>query len=275
MREFINNIEHYEHLIAREKEGCTLKNINCYFMPSQIDTLIAKKQLSYLATDTVLCIFHDQGIYQRLYLFIDAGAAELDFPQFSETAVTDFPGVNGRLPEKSIKAIEALRKNGFILNDKTYRMVKPLESGEDIIVIPSDDITLYAATIEQRSQIYDVWRGAFDFATNLIPDEIDLIEHIKAGNVLCAFSGDSLIGVVQADIIGEDAFLRHLAVDINYRNKQIGNALRVAWLTLAQDRGAKRCLLWVSGDNEAALNSYTKRGYTFDGRYSEQYIINN
>ena len=270
----IESLARYVEIISRKIDGRVFKNVNCALMPARIETLAVSGRLSHIATGAATYILHENGFYKRLYIYAADDAEEKNFPRFCDAVAADFPGVNGKLPDKSVRAIELLKKAGFSLNDTSRRMVKntipDIETAEPRV----SGVSVRPAKIEHMSQIYGVWGNIFDFAACLIPDEFDLTEQIEAGNVLCAFSGDKIIGVINADIVNENIFIRHLAVDKNHRNMKIGNALRASALALAKERGAKRRFLWVSDHNINATRSYLKRGYEFDGRFTEAYIIN-
>lgn len=64
-----------------------------------------------------------------------------------------------------------------------------------------------------------------------------------------------------------------LVVDPAVRRQGIASALLTGAEELARSRGARKLSLHVLGSNTAALALYERRGYTVEGRYRDEFLI--
>lgn len=79
-------------------------------------------------------------------------------------------------------------------------------------------------------------------------------------------SSSSLLGMGCMWAILEEAHITLLAVHPHYQRQGLGQALLLALLTLACDRGLERATLEVRAANQPALNLYQKFGFKTAGR---------
>jgi ribosomal-protein-alanine N-acetyltransferase len=71
----------------------------------------------------------------------------------------------------------------------------------------------------------------------------------------------NIAGYAGLMVTGETADIQTLAVAPDYQRRHIGTALLIALIDEATRRGARRLLLEVRADNEAALALYTQQGF--------------
>ena len=82
---------------------------------------------------------------------------------------------------------------------------------------------------------------------------------------------DSLVGIGCLWAILEEAHITILAVHPYYRHQGLGQALLIALLVAANERGLERATLEVRASNWAALSLYQKFGFKTAGRRRRYY----
>ena len=148
MNKYIRDIEHFERLVVRGKELYGAKNINCYLMPDDIESLTKNKKIQYCETCSGIWILHNaHEEYTRLYLFLNPDVL-LILPELPANVVTDFVGINNKLPDKCQKVVEKLLFTGFTPKASSLRMSKTLKSDDEIEEFCPADYTVSNAHIE-------------------------------------------------------------------------------------------------------------------------------
>ena len=158
-----------------------------------------------------------------------------------------------------------------VLAGRGYREVAPT------LVLVRDDLDGEAASFESEGLACTV---------NEVPDEdwlarwLDVktsapVDHGRASTLLTgaralylSARGESgTVGVVRAALVDDWVGLSCLAVAARARRRGIGRALTRAALAEAAARGARRAFLQVEESNEAAVEMYTRLGFTPAERY--------
>ncbi len=80
-----------------------------------------------------------------------------------------------------------------------------------------------------------------------------------------------IAGYLVLQVIGADAEIQSLAVDLRWRRRGLGNTLLEDTLALAAGRGLERIFLEVRSGNLAAQQFYLRRGFEIFGRRSRYY----
>jgi len=93
----------------------------------------------------------------------------------------------------------------------------------------------------------------------------ELARTISGGRYFAAEQDAELLGYAGVAFTGDDAHLQTLAVADQARGRGVGAELLTAVLAEAAAQAARRCLLEVRADNEAALHLYVGAGFRLLG----------
>ena len=272
--EHIKDLDLYNELLKKAKKTKGAVNINCFLMPNDIQKAIDEGDLYFEENTAGVCIYINRKVFYQLYLVINP-EVKIDITKLDLPIICEFPGVN-TLPDKCLKAIEVLKNNGFVNNATTKRMAMSYQPEGKVLDEPKRGYTIELAKEHHAADIIKLWEQTFDPCVNLLPGKEELIQEITKENVLCAIDeDDNLIGVLQGEFARGNAFIWHQAVDPKMRGHQIGKALSQAYFDKAYQKGITKHLLWVVLDNKGSINFHSKFGYAFDGKFSEQYLLNN
>lgn len=263
------SIEHFQGLISDAKEHCGAVNINSFLLAEDICKMISDKSLFFLRTASGVLVFREAPLYYQMYMYINT-AKPFEPIMADKPIITEFPGMS-QLSEKSAGAVAVLTNAGFIHSSTSRRMTA------DISALPlpeekSEYKVITASPIHAR-EIWEIWLEAFDPFINLLPSYDELIKEIAQENVICAIDSDGVVcGVLQMQFSKSTGFIWHEAVSSKKRGKRIGHLLSRAYFKEGLKRNISRHMLWVV-EGTASDAFHSKLGYSFDGKFSQQYIL--
>lgn len=81
----------------------------------------------------------------------------------------------------------------------------------------------------------------------------------------------AIISYICLSVLLDEAQILNIAVDSNYRNRNVGRQLMQYAAATAVERGARTLLLEVRQSNEAAIALYEKLGFSRDGIRKKYY----
>ena len=269
----VRNLDHLEKLIRDAKNEYGFKNINCFLMPDDVELLLARGTLLFSATDAGLHIFNTQGSYYQLYLYLDSANPRIDIEPLDVEVVTDFPGMNEKLPVKFEPIINALEDAGFQYNVTSVRMTRSICPLDEIDYPLIEGFRMMVAKPQDKQRILELWSPALDSASNSMPGNIELDMLINRGNIILGLGNDTIIAAVQAEIKDNGYYPRHLAVDPIMRGKHIGTTMLLAAPHYLTEKSGVFATHWVQTKNAPSLAMCEKSGYCLDGRFLKQYVL--
>lgn len=90
------------------------------------------------------------------------------------------------------------------------------------------------------------------------------------GHLACSGTGE-ICGFLVGQCLGDDAEILTVGVAPQLRRQGIARALLLDFVTRAGEAGARRVVLEVAADNEAALALYRVLGFVYEGKRQNYY----
>ena len=100
------------------------------------------------------------------------------------------------------------------------------------------------------------------------------IDNKSAIYIVALNADDEVIGYTGAWVVMDETHITTIAIRPDCRGRKLGQALMVALLDLARQRGSTRATLEVRPSNAVALGIYTKFGFHAVGRRKAYYSNN-
>lgn len=171
--------------------------------------------------------------------------------------------VDNRLQVASDK-IQAVDNRSQVVNDKIQAVDNRLQVAGDKIQVVDNK----GKMADNSKKIVDFLKKNFSPITGCIPSLNQLKQDMAKGYVLQASIGEDIIGVLHFQQNGNNAEIKHLAVDEAYRGRKIAARL----LENYEKRiTAKQQIVWTGTENQKAQKLYQKFGYQKDGFVASVY----
>ena len=185
-----------------------------------------------------------------------------------------YPGID--LPEDTVmeipqkttqpnKAAEYWARNGFNTAFERIRLTRPVGEASAAAYDAGVGVDIFPAMAENYEDVRALLWGSFDHRTGCLPDDDELKESIKRGEVLIVKVANSVGGVLRAIEKLASAEIRQLAVREDLRGTGLSHKLVRAFT--ARFAGKKQ-IVWVRDGYTAAIKTYTATGFAPDGRRS-------
>ena len=267
MRLFDNFNEYKEKIqIVTENK---LKNINCFYLPQEVIQLIKEKRLFYMANDDIFQILEENENYFKVCFY---SKDEVNFIKFNTTkpVLVDLP-YNNKKNEKFVNIEKKLKKQGFVLNCESSRMVKLDHETKKI-----DDNIFKNYTIEKIKEsdicfVLEIWKENFDMIKNLLYGKEELLKHIE-DIYICKDEKNKIVGAMEIVINGKTGWIQKIAIDKKCQGRGIGSYMEIFYINLCNSLGINKFLLYTLDDDYKAQNFHKKFGFSFDGKHNCQYI---
>ena len=118
--ERVQNIEHFDGLIAAQKKRTGAQNLNCFLLAPEIEKAARADRLLYEENDAGAVFFLDKGRFYNAYLFINIQIPSVVQGK-EKPLVVELLG-NHALSPKLQKAETWLLDAGFLRNSSSRRM---------------------------------------------------------------------------------------------------------------------------------------------------------
>ena len=262
----IQTEEQYKETITTAKEQ-GLKLSNNYFFPAEINRKISEGSLFFLSIDKGLLLLDDKGLFYRCYYYLSEskpGLIELD-----KDAVIEFP-FTGEIKERLMIQKKLIEDMGFQLGRESGMMsVSP----DDVKRI--DDKNRYFCEMAQKediNQIITLLNSCFNPLYSFLPETKELEIAIQKETVFVIHEGKEVAAVLLSEIEKNNATIKQVAVNPQYRRKGLGRTILDAYHK--QYRGTVKLFQhWVDLKNTPAVRMYQQAGYTFTLRRANEYIM--
>ena len=273
--ERVQNIEHFDGLIAAQKKRTGAQNLNCFLLAPEIEKAARADRLLYEENDAGAVFFLDKGRFYNAYFFVN-----LKIPSAVQAKekplVGELPG-SLTLSPKMQKAEAWLLDAGFLRNSSSRRIKYPNFYGvseKAFALEDTFDFSIHQAESRDAPGILQLWESSMDPLANLLPDMKGLQTSIACGRVFYALSRDTgeLLGAMQIEQVQMQGSVWHLVVNPTARRKRVGFALMMKSLDRLREMGAHDVMGWVEETAGAAAALHLRIGFEFDGRISVQYI---
>lgn len=263
--ERIESFERYKQIVAEAKELPRVCS-NCYLLPAAVREMTGAGRLYAERTEGAVLLLEREPAFFRCYYYLspDMPARRLSLPA---PAVAEL--VFNREPTAAqAEQTGCLQRMGFSLGRESGRM--HIENAAGAAAWSAEGVE-YAAE-EDLDQIREMIGGAFNLLYSYIDGPEEMLANIRAGNVFVIRENGGIAAVLYAEFSKTVATIRQVVVSGELRRRGYGQRLVSFYHLHYRDR-ARAFVHWVDMANEKAIRLYTKFGYSFDGRYANEYII--
>lgn len=261
--EQIRTFEQYREIVGEGKRAPDVFS-NCYFLPAAVRDKIDRGVLFVERIQAGVLILEREPAFFRCYYCLSPGAprerVHLPMPAVAELVFQN------ELTEKQDEQVRCLREMGFSLGRESGRM--SLASRE---AVTQADGAVEIAEESDADAVFEMIEENFDPLYAFIGTRGELLEAIRESCVFVIRRGGAPAAALHANFSKGTACIRHLVVSETCRGHGYGRQLVSFYHRALRDR-ARTFSHWVSKDNAAAIALYTEFGYSFDGRYANEYV---
>lgn len=139
--------------------------------------------------------------------------------------------------------------------------------------IKNDGINILPArTLMDMQLAFDLFNESFDKLTGDFVSPQSYSGLLASNDVLLAWNEDGansrFLGALHQTILGNIAWISHIAVRKEERGRHVARALLDASVEKCSSCGISRFMLWVQQQNETAIALYEKKGFKPNGKSS-------
>lgn len=217
---------------------------------------IAQGALLAQETPAGLLLLQQREEHHRLTFFLHDTTVPLGvvFPAPTVTEVAFRPRDVGLQA-----AVQYLQTQGFSPLLNRLRMSRPAGEG------PRDAPGVFPGEVAQRAAVAAFLRENFSALTGCLPNEAELTEALRQGQVLLSQNETGLTGLLHFSFDGKSGEIRHLAIRADQRGRGLTRPLIAAFLQRIQ---SGKSTVWLRDPYPAAQAAYTALGFTPDSRRS-------
>lgn len=263
--ERIETFEQYRQLVAGAKK---LPHVcsNCYLLPGAIREMTGAGALYAEQTASGLLLLEREPTFFRCYYYltpdIPGERLRLPLPVVAELVF------NRELTAAQRTQAACLEQMGFSLGRESGRM--HLADAAAAADGPAEGVE--RAVEADLDPVREMILGAFDPLYSYISTREEMLENIRDGGVFVIREGGAIAAVLYAELTEASATIRQVVVDGALRRRGYGQRLVCFYHRSYKDR-VRSFVHWVDMANDKAIGLYQKFGYSFDGRYANEYII--
>ena len=243
-----------------------LKNINCYLLPNETESLINKKALKYLKNENTLQIIMETDRFNKIYFYGDQDFTFIPF-QTNKPILIDLP-YSGEPSEKIINLRKKLESQNFFLNSSTTRMNLTEFNN---VQFNSFDYIIEKIKLAEIDEIYNIWEENFDAIENLLYSKNE-IKTNKDSIYVLKNKNNEILGVMEIILNNNVAWIQKIAIKKSFHGKGLGAILEKFCLNLCKTLGIKNILLYTVDSHIEASVFHKKFGFKPDGKFNYQYV---
>lgn len=247
----------YEELAALASAHMTRGVLaNTMVSRAAYEPAIARGALLARETPAGLLLLQKRETHHRLTFFLHDTTVPLDavFPAPTVTEVAFRPRDAG-LQE----AVQYLQTQGFSPLLRRLRMSRPAGEG------PRDAPGVFPGEVSRLSAVAAFLGESFSSLTGCLPNEAELTEALRQGQVLLSQDETGLTGLLHFSFDGKSGEIRHLAIRSDKRGQGLTRPLIAAFLKATQN---SKSTVWLRDPYPAAQAAYTALGFAPDPRHS-------
>jgi GNAT superfamily N-acetyltransferase len=257
--ESVTALPQLKEAFQRVKGKATNFTTNLFAQPEQVRTWIDRRCLFVRSSRGAILVFRrDRDFYHLYHVAADGHAlgAALAGLRGLEPDGALAADLVGREPEVALLA-DVYASGGFRRYTSLVRMARI--GGHGTRPDDYEDPGVLFACPDDAPTILAFLERLLDRFAEQVPELGDLEDAAAAGNILLAWHGQDLGGVLIQGTTGLTSVLRHWFVDDRRRGQGTGSRLIKTFFRLC--RTSRRITLWVISDNENAIAKYRHYGF--------------
>lgn len=261
--EQIRSFEQYREIVSEGKkmpEVCS----NCYFLPAAVRDKIDRGMLFTERMREGILILEREQTFFRCYYYLSLGASH-ERVSLPMPAVVELVFQNA-LTEIQDAQVRCLKEMGFSLGRESARL-----SVASCDAVSEEDGAAEIAGESDADAVFALIEDNFDPLYAFIGTKDAFLETIRNGYVFVIRLSGVPVAALHANMLNGVASIRHLVVSKTCRGRGYGRQLISFYHRTLRDR-ARTFSHWVDKNNAAVIRLYTTLGYSFDGRYANEYI---
>jgi len=236
---------------------------NNYLLADAYTELIATERLFCIEQGANAILLVDNPLFFRLYFYLND--LDSEFEVKAEKPITMELLYRGA-ERRPLDLLAYWQKAGFsthLTRDQLFITYDQIQWQTNL----NDSVSIKIGTqIQEAEYAHTLLEDSLDIYTGDHMELEAVQEHLQAGNLLMAYTGDSLCGVLQMESKKTGTWLGHVAVDPAFRGQGIAKKLVDAYLKSNAGNEKAKYQLWVIEDNEAAYRLYRNFGFKYAGR---------
>ena len=256
-------------VIQKAKTGASAFCTNFFPVQAKLDGWIKHGELFTESREGAAFFYRkEQDFWHWYFCAADTGTLRRETESSSilknEPVVVDVVGKNGTLGEL-LGAVEA---TGFKRYRQLVRLARPAKTESDV---PAGESPVTFAAASDVPAIVALLGVAFDRYADQLPTAYELESAAEAKQILAIRGEAGLAALLFFETQGVTSTVRYWVVAERYRANRYGSALIRHYF--ASEKAVRRFVLWVTADNENAVEKYKHYGYSTDGLI-DQVLIN-
>ena len=262
----IESAEQFKCLAAKARQGGFTFS-NCYFTSATLQPLIDGGLLWSAEFPSALLFLEKADGFYRVYYYLQPDQIP-ERVSFDRPAVLEYVYRSG-LSAQSRAEIALIEHMGFALGRESGRM--SLRAGQ-AAKMPTDTSFVCRTPAGGEEALLALFGAAFDPLYAYMPDRSELTKAIEGGQIFCINEQGRLCAALFSEQKGSTAWIRMIAVAPDAQGRGFAKGLLDAYhqAYVPHVTGFSH---WVERSNIGALSLYRKFGYTFDGRYANEYVF--
>jgi GNAT superfamily N-acetyltransferase len=248
--------------IQQAKTGATAFCTNFFPTPAKLQGWVDHRELYSATQGQSSFLFRKDRDFFRFFFAAPSGAvlnkdlsavAELKM----ERLVADVVGNDASLAE----LLPLLQSSGFRPYRRLSRLLRAAQPG----AAPAEKSTSEIAWAEpsDRDAILELLNRSFNHYADQIPMLYEIEAAIVARQIIAIKSGGDLAALLFFETQGFTSTVRYWVVSDKHQSRGFGSALIRHYFAIHS--AVRRFILWVTIDNENALQKYRHYGYAPDG----------
>lgn len=279
----VRSLEHFSELQRTIKKKTTSLVSNCYLLPQAIADITSKHKLFFEESENGLFFLQEKPDFYSLFFYIQMSKGEgdqLNILNVGKPIIFDFAYQNLDNLKKLANALKHYwARKGFLLYSRYRQLsISIAEKNADSETNHwskniNNKYKFGFAVLSEAPKILELWRHSLDIYSTALPD----INEINAwmGNqevIACRDDRNELIAALLVLKNGKTATINHVVVSEKFRNQGLGMALLSRSIQMLD--AIDKFSLWVEENNIPARTLYTKYGFTYTNKLSDQFLFN-
>lgn len=253
----IETLKEIEDLILSYKSKNTFSNN--YLLPESYHQFISDGKMYYIEKNNNLVFFVDKKSHYQLYYHINNLCDYFNFNEEKPVCMEILYRGEANLPVEMINYWENCGFKKHLIRDSYAVSYNEFSSQE----YKSETDVCYAKSKDEVLFTQQIIENSFDKYTGDILDLDEVTRYVNNNKVLCAYTENTICGVLQFDIVNKVVWLGHLAVHSDFRGKKIGRELVRRYIEDNRTNDKTRYQLWVLNDNPEAKRLYESFGFKY------------
>jgi ribosomal protein S18 acetylase RimI-like enzyme len=248
--------------IQQAKAGATAYCTNFFPTPAKLQAWVDHRELFGEIKGKSSFLFRKDRDFYRFHFSAPSGQNLRDdlsaVPELkTERLVADLVGNEASVSE----LLALLQSAGFRPYRRLNRLIRSAQPGA--AAAPNGSSQIVCAELNDRDAILKLLNSSFNHYADQIPTDYEIEAAISARQILAIKCDGALAAMLFFETQGFTSTVRYWVVSDKFQSRGFGSALMRHYFTLQS--AVRRFILWVTIDNENALQKYRHYGYSPDG----------